>query len=88
MKVLFERSFYRDLKRVHNKSVREQIQQIIVAVKHASSPAQIPHLTKMRGYETFYRIRLGDYRLGIEILNDTVIFVRCLHRRDIYRFFP
>jgi mRNA interferase RelE/StbE len=31
---------------------------------------------------------LGDYRIGIEVLEDEVIFVRMLHRRDIYRYFP
>ncbi|NPA92437.1 MAG: type II toxin-antitoxin system RelE/ParE family toxin, partial [Chloroflexi bacterium] len=39
-------------------------------------------------YTSFYRIRLGDYRLGLEIEGDTVVFVRFLHRRDIYRYFP
>ncbi|MGA9351150.1 MAG: type II toxin-antitoxin system RelE/ParE family toxin [Anaerolineae bacterium] len=42
----------------------------------------------MKGYDTFYRIRLGDYRIGIEVLEDKVILVRILHRKDIYRYFP
>ncbi len=88
MQVLFERSFYRDLKRINNKKVRQQVGQIIEVVRQASSLDQIPHLVKLRGYTSFYRIRLGDYRLGLEIEGDTVVFVRFLHRRDIYRYFP
>ncbi|MCA9917044.1 MAG: type II toxin-antitoxin system RelE/ParE family toxin [Anaerolineales bacterium] len=42
----------------------------------------------MQGYESYFRIRLGDYRIGIEVENQTVIFVRILHRKDIYRRFP
>jgi mRNA interferase RelE/StbE len=36
----------------------------------------------------YYRIRLGDYRVGLKIENNTVCFVRFLHRKDIYRYFP
>lgn len=50
-------------------------------VKRASAPHEIAGLTKLRGYETFYRIRLGDYRVGVEIVGDTVILVRFLTGR-------
>ncbi len=88
MQVAYEAAFLRDLKRIRSKKVRRQVQQVIEEVKRASKPHEIPGLTKLRGYETFYRIRVGDYRMGIEIVNDMVIFVRFLHRRDIYRYFP
>ncbi len=88
MQVLFERSFYRDLKRIHNSKVRKQVWKIIEVVERASTLAEVPHIVKLRGYETFYRIRLGDYRMGLEVTGNTVIFVRFLHRRDIYRYFP
>ena len=42
----------------------------------------------MKGYDTFYRIRLGDYRMGIDVLDNEVIIARLLHRKDIYRYFP
>ncbi len=45
-------------------------------------------MKKMQGYDTLYRIRLGDYRIGIEIVADQVILVRFLHRKDIDRYFP
>jgi len=50
--------------------------------------SDIQNLKKMQGYDTFYRIRLGDYRIGIEVAADQVILVRILHRKDIYRYFP
>ena len=88
MQVAYEAAFLRDLKRIRSKKVRRQVQRVIEEVKRASKPHEIPGLTKLRSYETFYRIRVGDYRMGIEIVNDIVIFVRFLHRRDIYRYFP
>ncbi len=88
MRVRFERSFYRDLKRIRSRRVRRQILQVIEEVKKAARPSDIPHLRKLEGGETYYRIRVGAYRLGIEIMEGEVIFVRCLHRRDLYRYFP
>ena len=42
----------------------------------------------MSGTTNFYRIRIGDYRIGVAVEGDTVEFVRCLARRDLYRYFP
>ena len=88
MKVAYEAAFLRDLKRARSKKVRRWVHRVIEEVKKASAPHEIGGLAKLRGYETFHRIRVGDYRIGVEIVDDTVIFVRFLHRRDIYRYFP
>ncbi len=56
--------------------------------KEAEALAEINNLKKMQGYDSFYRIRLGEYRLGIEVFESEIIFVRFLHRKDIYKFFP
>ena len=45
-------------------------------------------MKKLSGASGFYRIRVGDYRVGIAVEDETVEFVRVLHRRDIYRAFP
>ncbi|MBE7532220.1 MAG: type II toxin-antitoxin system RelE/ParE family toxin [Ardenticatenaceae bacterium] len=88
MKVVFESSFARDLKRIKDKSLLLQIQETIDAVKAADVLNDVHHLKKMQGYETFYRIRLKEYRIGIEVAGNEVVFVRILHRKDIYRYFP
>ncbi len=88
MDVAFEASFARDLKRVRNKALLRQVQQIIAQVKAVPMLSEISSLKKMQGYETLYRIRLGDYRIGIEVVGEQVVFVRMLHRKDIYRYFP
>ncbi|MEO5359262.1 MAG: hypothetical protein H7843_02310 [Nitrospirota bacterium] len=45
-------------------------------------------ISKMKGYEGFYKIRIGDYRIGLYMLPGKVEFRRALHRKEIYRFFP
>ena len=42
----------------------------------------------MRGEGRHYRIRIGEYRLGITQDSDTIILRRLLHRGEIYRNFP
>jgi len=43
---------------------------------------------KIEGYEAYYRLRIGDYRLGIKLAGNTLELIRFLHRKDIYRRFP
>ena len=88
MKEAFEASFARDLKHVRDRRVLKQVQQVIEAVKAVPGISAVQDLKKMQGYDTYYRIRLGDYRIGIEVVEDQVIFVRFLHRKDVYRYFP
>ena len=61
---------------------------IIIECKNSENIRSIKHLQKLKGYSTFYRIRLGNYGIGIELEQDTLIFTRFLHRKDIYKFFP
>ena len=42
----------------------------------------------LKGYSNRYRIRIGDYRIGIEVHGDMIEIVRVLHRREFYRYFP
>jgi mRNA interferase RelE/StbE len=42
----------------------------------------------MEGFKTFYRIRIGDYRVGIELKKDTVWFITIATRKDIYKNSP
>jgi mRNA-degrading endonuclease RelE of RelBE toxin-antitoxin system len=46
------------------------------------------NIKKLKGEINAYRWRIGDYRVGFFIENDTIIFARVLHRREFYRYFP
>jgi len=88
MKAAFRKSFTRDLKKVKDQEVRDRVRQVIEEVEAAGELAAIGNLKKISGTANFYRIRTGDFRIGIVVEGDTVEFVRCLPRRDWYRFFP
>ena len=88
MKIKFESRFEKDLRKIKDKKVLSELKQIIIQCKTTANLSEINHIKKLQGYDTFYRIRLGNYRIGIELSEDTIIFTRFLHRKDIYRFFP
>ncbi|MCD4848635.1 MAG: type II toxin-antitoxin system RelE/ParE family toxin [Candidatus Aegiribacteria sp.] len=46
-----------------------------------------PKTTKMRGKNSFHRIRSGDYRIIYEIHSArlVILIVKVGHRRDVYR---
>jgi len=56
-------------------------------VELAETTSRITNLKKFKGERGYYRIRFGNYRIGLKIEDDLVIFIRALHRKDIYRYF-
>ncbi len=88
MIVRYEESFEKDLKSVKDIKLRKRIIGILEEIKNAQSLNEIRGIKKLKSYETYYRIRIGDYRIGIEIVEGTVILTRFLHRKDIYKYFP
>ena len=88
MEIRYRTSFGRDMRRERNSDLRRRVGRIIEQLQGAPSVATVPGLAGMKGYPNHYRVRIGDYRLGIIVEGDTAILVRLLHRRDIYRHFP
>lgn len=88
MTVEFRTSFARDLKTIRDAALLARIQSAIETVQQAETLQDIPNLIKLQGGGNFYRLRVGDYRLGLEIIGEIVAFVRCLNRSEIYKNFP
>lgn len=64
--------------------VRERVVQRIAVLRENPRP---PGCVKLRGYANEYRIRIGDYRVRYEVLDQeaTVVILHCAHRKDVYR---
>ncbi len=61
---------------------------MIEQVEAAPTFQQIPNLKRLDRKGKYYRIRVGDHRLGFVFDRGAVTFVRCLNRKEIYRYFP
>ena len=88
MKIEFLSRFKKDVRNINENKVRSDIESVISNCKSAADISEINNLSKISGYKNAYRIRKGDYRVGVYITGDTVEFVRVLHRKDIYKKFP
>jgi mRNA interferase RelE/StbE len=84
--VRFKRPFLRDVKQAKSAALRDRLRELIERVEAAETLQDIPHLRKLRSSGN-YRIRLGDYRVGVFVEGDTLHFARLLHRREFYRHF-
>ena len=88
MKVLYEKSFLKDIKKRKDKSLKKRVKLVISEVKEAKDRSDLKTIEKLKGHDSAYKIRIGDYRMGLFIENDYIIFSRFLHRNEIYKKFP
>jgi len=89
VKFRVEKSFDRDIDRINDERVLSRLRTLISTIQDVDTLREIPHIKKIEGYETYYRIKSGDYRLGMEAISGReVVLLRFLHRKDIYRYFP
>ena len=88
MTVQFRKRFLKDLAQLPSKP-RQLIEEFAFQeITRLSSLAQSGNVEQLKGYPGFYKIRFGDYRVGLRVDGDAIIFERALHRKEIYRFFP
>jgi len=84
----FNESFVKDLRGIRNTKVLDRIRQAIEAVETVDRLEELAHIKKLQGGGNYYRLRVGDYRMGLIVRDDLVVFVRVLNRKEIYRYFP
>ncbi|BAY91666.1 MULTISPECIES: type II toxin-antitoxin system RelE family toxin [unclassified Tolypothrix] len=88
-KVEYTKKFLKELADLPQ-DVQARIEPIVFQELESENPFDLGYLQKMKGYDDKYKIRVGDYRIGISIDKETqtLICQRVAHRKDIYRTFP
>ena len=74
-----------DRERVDKVIDRERVDKVIEQIEKVDNFTKTSTIKKLRGHENRYRVRVGNYRLIFQFNEDTVTFLRCLPRQDIYR---
>lgn len=88
MKVQVNKHFLKELAKIPQKE-RQRVEKIVFEEsENYTDLNQIPNIGKLKGYADYYKIRVGDYRIGIKFEHETLTFERILHRKDIYKVFP
>ena len=88
MKTLFRESFAADLSDITDPALLRRIKKVVEQVEAARTFLEIPNLKRLDAKGKYYRIRVGDQRVGFVFEQGAATFVRCLNRREIYRYFP
>ena len=89
MIVRIDKSFQKDVSKINDAKLKRTISEAIENIQKAESLSSIVNLKKLTGYKEFYRIKLGNYRIGLEYTEDhEIILIRFLDRKEIYRKWP
>jgi mRNA-degrading endonuclease RelE of RelBE toxin-antitoxin system len=89
MNIEYLPSFLKDLKALKSTPVFDQVKAIAFEeIPNLTNLQTMTNLKKLKGDDTAYRLRVGDYRIGFYFDGETVTFARVLHRKDVYRYFP
>ena len=91
MQVKYRKTFEKEISKVRLQSVLEEIGEHIKVVKECKTLlefTQLPAVTKLVGHKGYYRIKFGDYRIGVKVVDNVIHFVRFGIRSKIYNIFP
>jgi mRNA interferase RelE/StbE len=88
-KIEYTKRFLKELASLP-REVQSRIELIVFKELETENPFELGYINKMKGYTDKYKIRVGDYRIGLTLdkNNQTIICQRVAHRRDIYQIFP
>ena len=88
-KVEYRKRFLKELASLPQ-DTQSRIESIVFSELSSQNPFELGYLSKMKGYKDKYKIRVGDYRIGLTInkKSQTTICQRVAHRREIYKVFP
>lgn len=91
MIVEFVNKFKKDFKRAPDE-IQDRVLDIIKTLENAeninSLQIDIKRMEGQKKGESYYRIRVGDWRIGCEILQPNILLLRLMSRGDVYKHFP
>ena len=80
MKIEIRKSALKDLKSINN-PFKTKLHDKILSLKDFPD---VQNIKKLTNFEPAYRLRAGDYRILFDVLDDTVVIGRVLHRQESY----
>ena len=88
MKLQFTDSFEKDIRKYKDQSLLRRIDSVMDLIEQSNNLDNILNIKAMRGSPEFYRIRIGNFRLGFHFANGIVRILAFGKREDFYRSFP
>jgi mRNA-degrading endonuclease RelE of RelBE toxin-antitoxin system len=88
MEVIYLKSLEKDLKKIKDKKLLKSLANVFINLEEVNTLFEISSVKKLSGHPEAYRIRVGDYRLGLFYSEETITIARFMKRNDIYKLFP
>jgi mRNA interferase RelE/StbE len=89
MNVYFDSKFVKKLRKINNKTLAKQIEKAIQEISESKSLHELPKVKKLSGHSDLFRYRIGDYRIGLQLISEkSVEFLDFDKRNDFYKFWP
>jgi len=88
MEVQFTKIFSKQIDEIRDKTLLSKLSSVVKAIMAAETSKNISNIKKLKGHSDAFRIKIGDYRVGLFIENNEVTFAYFSHRKDIYNRFP
>ena len=88
MRVEYSKQFLKELAHIPSKT-RVSIEKFIFdELPDLNNISESRKIESLKGYKDFFKIRFGNYRVGLLKENEIIVVRRVLHRKEIYRYFP
>jgi mRNA interferase RelE/StbE len=91
MEVIITKGYIKDLKFLPKEIIvaADAVIDLLAAAKSLQdSGVNYKKLTGQKKTENYYRIRVGNYRIGCQLIQPTIILITIFSRQDDYRGFP
>lgn len=89
MTVEYDKSFEKWLSKISDKALLKKIEKVIIQLETIQTLDQISNLKKLTGYKNYFRVPIGNHRLGFELTKKSTIRLLIIaDRKDIYKRFP
>lgn len=80
MQIEIRKSAVKDLKSI-NEPFKTKLHDKILELKNFPN---LPNIKKLTNFEPAYRLRVGDYRILFDVIDEVIIIGRVLHRQNSY----
>ena len=81
MKVTVRKRFIKDAALLKSAHLFDELIYLLEVAFRAEKAADIPGFKVLKGYKNYGRIRLNQYRIGVVIQSNSIIFVCILSRK-------
>jgi mRNA interferase RelE/StbE len=85
--VAFSEPADNDLNKIKKFYARQIVRRIETVLLHRAEEVTRSSVKKLRGFETLYRLRVGDYRIFYQIQSNEVTILRVLSKDEEAEFY-